>query len=343
MSDVLRLKVRAIISETFDTKTIVLESPTQENIAYESGQFLTLIIQHDGHEVRRSYSLSTAPGIDAFPAITVKRVTNGNISRYLLDHLTIGDELVSLPPAGRFTIDIQKEVQRDIFLIGGGSGITPLFSILQTVLHQEPQSRITLIYVNRSPTATIFLHQLTGLAKTYPEQLNIIHLWSSEGRRLNNTSVEALVRKNLIFEAKNACFYLCGPTDLMRMAQFTLKFMGFDGEQIRKENFVIDIPPPPLTSKLDKSATLTLHFKGQTHNLKVEPWQNILQAALNQGIPLPYSCRGGRCATCMGHCTAGQVYMSINDVLTERDIANGLILTCTAYPETEAMEVWVGK
>jgi ring-1,2-phenylacetyl-CoA epoxidase subunit PaaE len=130
-------------------------------------------------------------------------------------------------------------------------------------------------------------------------------------------------------------FYLCGPPALMRMAQFTLKLMGFADDQIRRENFVVEyIPPPPLITDRDPKQ-IVIHFHKQTYHITSEFPTNILQAALNNNIQLPYSCRGGRCSTCVARLMKGNVKMSINDVLTNKDLENGLVLTCVGYPETD--------
>lgn len=334
------LTVVDIIPETPQSKTLVLRS--SEALSYQAGQFLTLLFNRSGHEVRRSYSMSSAPGIDTELSITVKRRPNGEVSRYLLDHVRVGDQLESLEPSGRFVLEPPTEQPRDVVMIAAGSGITPLYAMLKTSLKQDPLSRVVLLYSSRSRADTIFFGQLEQLEAQYPHQLIVCHLWSSEGQRLNNFVLEQLLRQYLRHAPERALFYLCGPPDLMRTAQITLKFMGFEREQIKKEHFVIDEPPASTVPTLPTAAELTLHFKNQTHQISIAPHQTVLDAALAAGIRLPYSCRGGRCSACAGRCTRGQVLMSVNDVLTDRDTTQGYILTCTAYPQTPQLEVWVG-
>jgi ring-1,2-phenylacetyl-CoA epoxidase subunit PaaE len=343
MPDTLRLRVDKITAETAEAKTLTFEVLDHNDFSYQAGQFLTFLFDQHGHEVRRSYSMSSAPGIDTLPAITVKRVANGTVSRLLLQHTHVGDVLQSLKPAGRFTLPAPANSPRDIVMIAAGSGITPLFAMLKSTLRQDPLSHLTLLYSNHSPADTIFRIQLELLLQQYAHQLTIVHLWSNEGKRLNNFGLEQLVRQHLRHLPEQALFYLCGPSDLMRTAHITLKFMGFEEHQIKKEHFVIDPPLVPSIPLLEVPSALTLHFDGHTYHLSVRPGQNVLEAALEQGIRLPYSCRGGRCSACAGKCTSGQVLMSVNDVLTDRDLAQRYILTCTAYPQTEHVEVWVGK
>lgn len=350
MKDFLTLRIKAIIPETADANTYVLENTEPEPIVYQAGQFLTFLVPHNGHEVRRSYSISSSPEADTELAVTIKRVVNGEISRYLLDTWRVGDLVQSLYPAGRFTLPAGFASPRDIILIGAGSGITPLFSLLKTLLLREPQSRVTLVYANRDWQSTIFKAALDAWAQRYPEQFRCIHILSQEGRglttdenvtvrsgRLNNAWLERLVNENLRFRREDALVYLCGPVPVMRMADITLRFMGFRNLQIRQEYFIIR----PLTTTEEnvvhtdaRPSRVKIQYRGRMYDLEVPVYKNILQVALENDIQLPYSCRGGRCSTCIARCVSGTVRMSINEVLTDHDLAEGWVLTCTSRPET---------
>ncbi len=335
----LKLKVRKIIRETKDAATILLEPENGKPIVYEAGQFLTFIFDRGAQEIRRSYSFSSAPGIDEIPAITVKRITNGEISRFLLDHLRRGDILTALPPSGRFTLETDARLSRQIIFISAGSGITPVFSLLKKIVRGEPLTKNLLIYQNHDEQSILFGKPLRALEKNHPDQLKWINLLSRPQKhrhashRLNNFLLEKLVSTHQSTD-REMLFYLCGPPAFMRMAWFTLKLMGFKDEQIRKENFTIEyVPPPPLITDTSPKEVI-LHYRQQTFRFTVSYPNNILQAALNQGIELPYSCRGGRCSTCTAKCLKGKVKMSINEVLTDKDMQNGLVLTCVGYAET---------
>ncbi|GHB70939.1 ferredoxin--NADP reductase [Persicitalea jodogahamensis] len=340
--NVLPLRVKNIISETHDTRTFVLEPTDGDPLKYLPGQFLTFLLKIENHEVRRSYSMSSAPGIDALPAITIKRVANGEVSRYWHDRVQVGTLLHALPPAGRFTLDDSAGEPRDIFLLAAGSGITPLFSIMKYALTHESDCRVTLLYASRRGRSIIFNEQLEEWQARYPERLEIIHIlsqptddWPGRRGRINNYRLENIVRKRLHFPTGRARFFLCGPFELMRIAEITLLFMGMAPAQIRKENFVIDtVPQPP---KKSEPHTIRLNFHGDERELEVPAYTSILQASLNNGIPIPYSCKGGRCGTCAAICRTGEVRMSLNDVLTERDLAQGWVLTCTGYVESEGV------
>jgi ring-1,2-phenylacetyl-CoA epoxidase subunit PaaE len=338
--DQLKLKVRQIVRETTDTATIFLESADGKKIIYDAGQFLTFIFNREGHEIRRSYSFSSAPETDEFPAITIKRIPNGAISRFLLDHLQKGDILTALPASGRFTIDTGASLKRQVFFISAGSGIIPVFSLLKKIIKKEPLTRNTLIYQNRDEHSIIFSKPLHAMEKKNPGQLKWINLLSRPQKhprashRLTNFLLEKLVNTHLL-TGREILFYLCGPPAFMRMAWFTLKQMGFTDDQIKKENFTIEyVPPPPLIADTgDKN--IILHYQQKTFRFSVSYPTNILQAALNNGIQLPYSCRGGRCSTCVARCLKGKLKMSINEVLTEKDLRDGLVLTCVGYAETD--------
>ncbi|MBS1599775.1 MAG: iron-sulfur cluster-binding domain-containing protein [Bacteroidetes bacterium] len=335
--DLLQLIVKKIIHETKDAITIRLETADGSNIPYEAGQFLTLIFDHD---LRRSYSFSSTPGIDKYMSITVKRVQNGQVSRFLIDHVNEGTVLNSLAPSGMFTIETNSILQRQFLFITAGSGITPIYSLIKKILLAEPLSSIVLIYQNHDEKNIIFKNQLKKIETKFAGRIKWISLLTSprkyphQGIRLTNLLLEKLVNEHSISE-REKIFYLCGPSALMRMAQFTLKLMGFTDAQIRKENFTIDfIPPPPLIDSNDPKQ-LVIHHQQKDYKITASYPMNILQAALNNNIRLPYSCRGGRCSTCVAKLLKGKVMMSINEVLTEKDIQNGLVLTCVGYAETD--------
>ncbi|TDE18485.1 ferredoxin--NADP reductase [Dyadobacter psychrotolerans] len=345
MSDsVINLRVKEIIIEKYNVKTFVFEQTDGFSLVYKAGQFLTFLIELHGHEVRRSYSMSSAPEVDLFPAITIKRVPNGEVSRFWLDHVQEGDVFNALPPSGRFVLEESDGKARDIFLIGAGSGITPLFSILKQALYSEGESVVTLIYANRNESHTMFWDNILNWQRRFPERLKVIHIhsqphdeWSGIRGRINNTRLEQLVNNSLQFLRERARFFICGPFELMRSMEITLHYMGFSSEQIRKENFVIEkMPPPPPVSN---PHYINLNFRGNAYRLLVPAHTTILDAALQADIHLPYSCKGGRCSTCAGICQSGTLHMSVNEVLTDRDLAEGWILTCSSYVDGDDVTV----
>jgi ring-1,2-phenylacetyl-CoA epoxidase subunit PaaE len=294
--DVLQWKVTAVIRETPDTFTYVLEETQGIAVTWEAGQSLTFLFTHDHHEVRRSYSICTTPGVDKHIAITVKKKENGEISRYILNNWRPGTRVTSLPPAGRFIITTDATVQRHIYFIAAGSGIVPIFGLIKKVLYEEPLSHITLFYQNHDERNIIYHKPLQQLAMQYPRRFTRIDLLSNpvdvdtRPLRLNNWLLEKLVTGTRKPETGNSLFYTCGPESFMRMVQFTLRVMGFSEDQLRKEHFVIEpVRKPAFTLPPDSHAVL-LHYAGQTYEFTTAFPDTILKAAQKQGIALPYSC-----------------------------------------------------
>lgn len=331
------LRVVSILPEALDTKTILLEHTDEASFHYQAGQFLTLLFQSHGRELRRSYSFSTTPGVDPVPAITVKRIPNGEISRYLLDQLKPGDTLTSLPPAGRFTL----EPAQRLYFIAAGSGLVPIFSLIKKAV--ITQARVTLITQQHEPSSTPFRKQLEKLQNSYgPDKFEWIDLLSIHNGRINNWWLERWLETtgaisggtDSIPGIGDTRFYLCGPAPFMRMAQYTLRTLGIPDARIRQEHFTVERRPvPPLID----AAPHQVHLQSAQGDYSFETaWPNtILDAALKQGIRLPYSCRAGRCSTCVAKVIRGQIKMSTNEVLTEEDLQAGLILTCVGYAETD--------
>lgn len=363
MTGYLLLRIKQIVWETRDAATFVLENTNREQpVLYEAGQFLTLIFERQGKEIRRSYSLSSAPDIDENFRITVKQVENGEFSRHLLSSLKEGEVLKALHPAGRFTFPEFQSGPADVFFLAAGSGIVPVFSMLKTLLPARPDLRITLVYSNRSEKTTIFRDQINALAERYPAQFRVIHILSRPLEpaggiiygHLNNHLLEDLVEQYLNFEKSKALFFICGPFTYLRMARITLRAAGFREEQLHKENYVVKeaVPPHftypegpwPKEVRLDRgirsNGQSSGHDRGgKTDRLRVSEGQTVLDAALQAGIDLPYSCKAGVCATCTARCVSGEVKMSVNEVLTTSDLEQGLVLTCVAYPVTQKVHI----
>jgi len=333
----LQLKVEAIKWELPDAATLFFTETSGKKITYRAGQFITLVFEHHEEEIRRSYSLSSSPDEDKL-SITVKRIANGEISRYLLTKIKPGDIISAVEPAGRFTIEDFK-TKKDIFLFAAGSGIVPVFSQLKFILARPGKSRLILIYSNQNENSILFRDELNTLSAKHPERLKIIHLLSNEANRLNNLVLEQLVRRNLGSTIANAEVYTCGPYDYMRMIRLTLLYMGFEPGQIRKENFVLDTVPVSATILNYPPRRVRIHFNKETYDLVVGENQSILQAALQNNIALPYSCRVGDCSTCSARCKSGKVDMVKNNVLTDADLAKGWILTCTGHPLSDDVEI----
>jgi ring-1,2-phenylacetyl-CoA epoxidase subunit PaaE len=347
--ELLQWKVIQVIPETPDTKTYILEEAQGKPVTWDAGQSITFLFTHHDHEIRRSYSICTAPGIDKHVAITVKRKANGEISRHILNTWQPGTLVSSLPPAGRFIIETRPAQKRHIWFIAAGSGIVPVLAMIKKVLYYEPESHITLIYQNNNERYIIYHTVLQQLATQYATRFSRIDLLSNpidpdtKPARLNNWLLEQLITNNLPSTLRlnsgqaplRTLFYTCGPEPFMRMVQFTLRVMGFSEDQLRKEHFVIEPIRKPAFTMPATAHWVVVHFAQQTHQFTAAWPDTILQAAQKQGIALPYSCNTGRCATCAAYCRKGSVTMSNNEVLTDTDLQVGLILTCTGYATSD--------
>lgn len=345
--DFLELIVKEVVPETKEAKSYVLENVDGSPVVYAAGQFLTLIIDFNGHEVRRSYSMGSAPEIDHRLFITVKRKENGEISRHILEHWKPGTKIKVVPPSGRFTIETNAVNERHLFFLAAGSGIVPVFSLIKSVLHAEPLTHITLLYQNHDETSIIYHRELKTLEEQHPQQFTRIDLLSHPllhempSRRLNNGLLEILVSDHepRPFRHKKqkppTLFYTCGPPAFMRMVQFTLRVMGYEEDQIFKEHFTIPVLPPPALVIDPQPQQVQLRYNGNDYQFEVTYPTSILQAALDLHIELPYSCKAGRCATCTAKCLSGEVKMSNNEVLTEKDLEKGLVLTCVGFAATD--------
>jgi ring-1,2-phenylacetyl-CoA epoxidase subunit PaaE len=349
MEPFIYLAVSEIIHETRDAITIKLIPENGQAINYRPGQFITLIFNQNGKEIRRSFSLSSSPGFDSGLFITMKRMVNGEVSTYIYNHIRVGDVIKALPPAGRFVLKTQAGNRRDIFLVAAGSGITPVFSILKDILINETLSRVILIYSNRDERSTIFYEALNILSGKYPSQFKCIYVFSEPEKKtdaihahLNFELLRQLIDQNLQNNRSEAEFMLCGPFGFMRMAEMIIIAMGFNEERVHKENFVVlaeqeAINSPPVQELSDKYVTINYH--DEIIDLLIPPGKAILKAALEKGIYLPYSCQGGICGTCSAICSEGKVEMTVNEVLTQKELDAGWILTCVGYPMTEKVRL----
>jgi ring-1,2-phenylacetyl-CoA epoxidase subunit PaaE len=330
------LTVEAIGQPAPGARTLVLRPVSGEVLSYTAGQYLTLVREAYGREARRSYSFSSAPGLGEAPAITVKRVDNGLFSRWLVDDVRVGDVLRTSGTGGFFTLPADVAAYQQLVLLAAGSGITPIFSLLKTALHQHLQLSVLLCYSNRTPADALFLPELRALAQQFPQRLHLELFFSHDPvlyrAHLHRELLEQLVAQYAPPAARTLA-YLCGPLDFMRMGTYGLHEAGLPLAHIRRELFQTGQPTPAPLAPPDTAAhTVTLLLRGQAHRLRVQYPRTILQAARQAGLQLPYSCEVGQCGNCAARCTQGQVWMKANEVLTDRELAQGLVLTCTGYP-----------
>lgn len=337
-----QLQIIKITTETKDTKTFVLQQINGVAITYKPGQFITLVFKTAFGEKRRSYSFSSALNEPA--SITVKKVDNGEFSRLLLDSTKEGDILFTSGVSGFFQLPENLHDTEQFFFLAAGSGITPCFSLIKTIL-ATTEKKIVLIYSNRQKADAIFYNQLQALQQQHPNQFQIKFLFSTNpdvyNSRLSNWLLQQLLKEYLVVDKTKALFYLCGPFDYMQMITITLLNEGVALQNIRKEIFNslprIIKPQPP-----DKDAhTVTINFQNNIYQLPVQYPDTILAAAKAAHIEIPFSCEAGRCGSCVATCVKGKVWMAYNEVLMDDEIARGRILCCQAYPVEGDVEIVV--
>jgi ferredoxin-NADP reductase len=304
-------------------------------IRYKPGQYLTFLLSEEQSEIRRSYSLCSTPGIDLRLCIGVKRIDNGTFSRYLYDEVKAGDTLWTVGPGGVFVLPANIVEYKNVFFFAAGSGIIPVYSLLKACLRNYPALRIILIYSNSSPETTIFLEELKRLQDEFSTQLLVEFLFSNSKdllrARLHPDMVRSLVYGQSNVDATGSLYYICGPEAYMRMCIFTLRGMGIPADEIKKEIFHTNrtrykIDPPDKATR-----QVTIRMGAIEHQVKQEYPFTILQAARRAGLTLPYSCDAGRCGNCIAQCTSGKVWMSYNEVITDKELAQGYVLTCTGH------------
>ncbi len=350
------LRVKEIIHETKDAITIVFEQPNNGKIKYRSGQFLTLIIPIDGKEVRRAYSLCSSPFVDNDPAVTVKRVDNGLMSNWLPDNLRVGDRIKVMEPMGQFTTEYSKDRKRHLVMFAGGSGITPMMSIIKSILTQEPDSISSLIYCNRDIDSIIFKDQLAKLETNYQGRLHVIHVldnapmnWQGYSGLLNHDMLTRLFERIPNWGIEKTTYLMCGPEGMMKNVETLLDLQQIAREKIFKESFVQGTIDKEKKLKQDSAPTgelkareVTIRYDGQEYKITVQPNRAILETALDQGIDLPYSCQSGLCTACRGKAVSGKVKLDEEEGLSQAERDEGYVLTCVGHPLTDDVVIEIG-
>jgi ring-1,2-phenylacetyl-CoA epoxidase subunit PaaE len=347
------LKIKNLIRETHDTVSITFEIPNdlKSTFAYKQGQYVTLKVPINGVENRRAYSICSSPVNGEALTIAVKKVDDGVVSRYLNDSLKVGDYLEIMPPMGNFVVEVSEASQKQYVMIGAGSGITPLMSMIKTILHIESKSKVALIYQNRNSDTIIFQNELEKLSVKYVNRFLIIHVlsrpesdWTGLSGRLNAEKIKKLVSdiaNNDIFSAQ---FYLCGPQGMMHEAEVALKELKVATHQIHKESFtaplpkIIDETEHNILLKMEEeliTRIVKLRLYGENYVYEVEPDETVLTAAMREGYDPPFSCQIGACSTCRAKLISGKVLMDERDSLTDDEIEEGFILTCQSHPLTD--------
>ncbi|MCK8140513.1 ferredoxin--NADP reductase [Flavobacterium sp. I-SCBP12n] len=345
MSSFLKLIIKEVKRETKDAVSILFNVPEElkSNYKFIAGQYLNLKLTLDGQEIRRAYSICSSPDSGEL-RIAVKAVKDGAFSQFANTKLKAGDAIEVGTPEGKFTFEPQAERQKNYVAFVAGSGITPVMSILKSVLKNESKSSFVLVYGNKSPEETIFHQELHDLQLQYVGRLFVHYVFSQAKTdnalfgRIEKAAVN-FVLKNKHKELEFDKFYLCGPEPMINLVSDVLKEHNVKDTAIKFELFAASIVENTIEKSLSGHSKITIMVDDEETTFEMSQKQTVLDAALKQGIDAPYSCQGGICSSCLARVTSGTAEMSKNSILTDKEIASGLILTCQAHPTSESIYI----
>ena len=339
------LTVARIDAEAAGAVALTLSVPTalKDSFQFEPGQFLTLRAQVNGQDLRRSYSIcSTRSCLQQHGELQVgiRPVEGGLFSNWAAQQLRVGDTLQVMPPEGRFVIQRPRAVHRVGF--AAGSGITPILSIIASSLEEQPGTKFTLVYGNRRMDSVMFNEALQDLKDQYPDRLTLIHILSRQAQevdllegRIDGDKVRAIMKAFLPVKSMDEVF-ICGPEAMIEATQKALVDAGVPAKRVYSERFASGASPAtpqaPRSEKADSLSgmALTVVLDGKSHEMRIQPDEHILDVALNAGLDLPYSCKGGVCCTCRAKVTEGSVAMDKNFTLESWEMDKGFVLSCQA-------------
>ena len=340
--------------------SFVVPPNLREVFAFTPGQFLTLRATIDGQDVRRSYSICSSLHqwrTEGIVQVGIRPVEGGVFSNWAVQHLHAGDSLQVMPPQGRFCVQRTRALHRVGF--AAGSGITPILSIMASTLQDQPESKFTLVYGNRRMDSVMFNEALQDLKDTYPDRLTLIHILSRQAQevpllegRIDAAKVQAIMQAFLPVKSLDEVF-ICGPEGMIEATEKALLDAGARKERVYAERFLSQSTGKPAassnqgakagasakTTKAQASIALTVQLDGKSYDIGMGTDDMVLDAALDHGLDLPYSCKGGVCCTCRAKVIEGQVDMAKNFTLSEEEIAQGFVLSCQARAKTQRVVI----
>ncbi len=338
-ADFYELQIAGIVQETHDTRSFIFAVPEslRQEFRYRAGQFLTFEVPYNGMQLHRCYSLSSAPETDAWPKVTVKRVDDGRISNWFNDNLHVGDTIFVQPPEGRFLIR-SNEGDHGIVLFGGGSGVTPVLSILKSAL-RTTQRKVKLIYANRDERSIIFKDEIDIWLSEFPNRLEVVHHLDSVRGFMSVAEICEQIRG-----WEEAEFFVCGPTGYMDAVEEAFKASNIDPGQTKFERFISPTDPDrkedsaevvPEQSDDEIPSSFKMVLEGQSIEVPYEKGLTLLDSAIKAGHKPPSSCEDGYCGCCMALLKSGNVKMAAHDALEPSDIERGWVLACQSRPASQ--------
>ncbi|MCE3229347.1 MAG: phenylacetate-CoA oxygenase/reductase, PaaK subunit [Bacteroidetes bacterium] len=350
MSKFNSLKVKDIRRETAEAVSVAFDVPPTLQIAYQfkQGQYITLKLNIDGEEVRRSYSLCTSPHSENELRVAIKEVAGGKVSTYINRTLKVGDTLDVMTPMGSFYTSLNGGAKRNYVLFAGGSGITPMMSILKSTLYIEKQSNITLFYANRNEDSTIFKGEIDKLAASN-KNLKVVYVFDAPQQKLSDLQTGVITKEKAKALIENFGgvgaddYFICGPGPMMENVKQSLEELKIAKEKVHIEYFsaVIDATAGKETTAGENvNSKITIIQYGIETQLDLNTnGSSILDAAIDAGVDAPFSCKGAVCCTCRAKILEGKVKMDANFALTDDEVAQGFVLTCQSHPITEKVVV----
>jgi ring-1,2-phenylacetyl-CoA epoxidase subunit PaaE len=349
MSAFYPLTIKNLVHETKECVSISFEVLIEltEKYKYLPGQYLTLKLQVDGEEIRRSYSICSSDLWNESLTVAIKSVKLGKGSNFLNNKVKVGDVLEVMTPMGNFHTPMDLTKKRSFVLFAGGSGITPMMSIIKSVLKVEPLSNLILFYGNENEESIIFKAELDKLSKSYPDRLKVYHIlnsapadWKADFKGIMDVSKNKFLFTTYAHQAPDTEYFICGPGGMMDSVMNALTELKCDQSKIHIEYFIA--PKDGQEKKEDMAyvaSKLTVVCDGDEVVLDLKPDQSVLEAALAAGIDAPYACQGGSCCTCRAKLIEGKVHMKVNYALLESEVQEGFILTCQSHALTPQLIV----
>ncbi|GAA0872781.1 ferredoxin--NADP reductase [Gangjinia marincola] len=339
------LRIKHIERVTVKSVAITFTVPQEleEEFTFLAGQYVTLKTTIDGEEVRRAYSICSSPSSGKL-TVSVKEVDQGTFSRYANQQLKEGDTLEVHAPEGKFTFTPNPENDNAYAAFAAGSGITPILSIIKTVLTQERKSKFALVYGNKSPELTMFYEDLLELQQEYKDRFFVDYVFSQTNEenclfgRIEKSTVNYML-KNKFSAFDFTSYYLCGPKPMIDMVSEVLSDQGVGDSRIHFELFTTNDVEGKVETDLDGQTSIKIIVDDEESSFHMPKTSTILEAALDKELDTPYSCQGGICSSCIARIKEGSAEMKKNQILTDSEVAEGLILTCQAHPTSDTVVV----